>query len=525
MDTKSSKSSTFLSFPGCKTCFRKPCERLKFGRVYPGKLLFVHRRDLGFGPKDCPFVATAFHEVNQLLRDMSLVDLIRYVNDILYEMSPAEHMQTIMQHYVDGYADFDGRIRFLSALWDNNVLGVIRVPQFFSSDKGLSKWLLANEALDYQLQNDIREDPDDKAAATDSMAAQQAQAAPPPEKKQEITEIEVFVEGKEGPRKVNSNGTLEIVPDLVIGRKITCREVKGVPVTWTMEGYHTDSKNGSEATFQLRGWAKLNHWVWFPNEKPRQARIVAKDKQGKQLQASLNVFSGSKEIIELDFTKMIVWKRFNEIKDKLEELFAGLTGKDIHLEILKGVAAYGANFKESEQEKVFFSYDFAGGFDPFLSAKIKVDFVPKIKFLVKYKDFLECAVYVEGAMALNFHFVKSELKSHRAELKSEPKLEFGFQAGVNWAIQTLKKKIVVIDAKFGALSGLEGALGGFGGNDGLGLTGELSWVGIKAKGYVSAWDGQITYKKEIVLIDPITLISKEKIFFVNDKSSGDGAKE
>jgi hypothetical protein len=525
MDTKSPKVSTFLSFPGCKTCFGRPCERLRFGRVYPGKALFVHRRDLGFGPKDCPFVATSIDEVLELLSDLSLLDLISYVEDIFSEMSPAEQQCTMMQHFVDGYDDFQGRVRFLSALWDNNVLGVVRVPQFFSSDKGLSKWLLANEALDYQLQNDIKEEPDDKAAATDSMAAQQAQAAPPPEEKQRITEIEVFVEGEDGPRKVNSNGTLEIVPDLVIGRKITCREVKGVSVTWTLEGYQTDSKSGSEATFQVRGWPKAAHFVWFPNEKPKPAKIVAKDKQGKQLQASLNVFSGTKEIIELDFTKMIVWKRFNEIKNKLEELLAGLTGKDIHLEILKGLAAYGANFKESKQEKVFFSYDFAGGFDPFLSAKIKVDFVPKIKFLVKYKDFLECAVYVEGAMALNFHFVKSELKSHRAELKSEPKLEFGFQAGVNWTIQTLKKKIVVIDAKFGALSGLEGALGGFGGNDGLGLTGELSWVGIKARGYVAAWDGQITYKREIVLIDPITLISKEKIFFVNDKSSGDSPKE
>jgi hypothetical protein len=493
--------------------------------VFPGKFLLIHRRNLGFGEKGCPFVVTSLDEVNRLLRHVSLIELIRYVNNILFQMSPAEQMRTTMQHFVDGYADFNGRVMFLSALWDSNVFGVVRVPQFFNMDKNLSKWLLANQSLDYQLKNETQKQPDGQAAATDSMAGQLAQAAPPPEEKQEITEIEVFVEGEDGPRKVNSDGTLEIVPDLLIGRKITCREVKGLSVTWTLDGYQTDTKNGSEATFQVRGWPKAAHFVWFPNEKPKPATIVARDKQGNQLQASLNVFSGSKEIIELDFTKMIVWKRFNEIKNKLEELLAGLTGKNIDLEILTGNAAYTANFKESKEEKVFFSYDFAGGFDPFISASIKVDFFPENAILKKYAKFLKADVYAEGGMDLNFHFVKSELKSHKAELKAEPKLEFGVEVTANVKVQILKKEIKVLDAKIGALSGLEGALGGFGGNDGLGLTGELSWVGIKASGYISAWDGQFTYKREIVFIDPITLISKEKMFFVNDKSSGDGAKE
>jgi hypothetical protein len=186
IDTKPKIAATFLSFPGCKTCFRRPCERLRFGRVFPNKFIFVHRRNLGFGDKGCPFVVTSFDEVIPLLRNISLLDLIRYVNDILYEMSPAEQMQTMMRHYVEEYADFNGRVRFLLALWDNNVLGVVRVPQFFTMDKNLSKWLLANESLNFQLQNDIQEQPDDRAATTDSMAGRQetqATSEKPPVKK------------------------------------------------------------------------------------------------------------------------------------------------------------------------------------------------------------------------------------------------------------------------------------------------------------------------------------------------------
>ena len=170
--------------------------------------------------------------------------------------------------YVMSYDDFSGRVRFLRALWDGRAFGVVRVPLFFVN-KEMSRWLYANQSLEFTLKNNPKPD-EEKAAVTDAMASQPAaQAAPPPEKKQEITEIEVFVEGEEGPRKVNSNGTLEIVPDLLIGRKITCKEVKGVPVTWTMEGYNSSKRNGAEVSFKVSDWKKALHSAWFPNEHPK----------------------------------------------------------------------------------------------------------------------------------------------------------------------------------------------------------------------------------------------------------------
>jgi len=185
MDKQPSISNNFLSFPGCKACFARPCEGLRFGRIFPGKFIFIHRRNLGFGDKGCPFVPNSFNEVHELLRDVSLQKLIRSVNDILFEMSPMEQLRINMQDFVDSYDDFSGRIRFLSALWDSNVLGVVCVPQFFQLDRNLSKWLLVNESLDYQMRPDVKQQPEEKAAVTDSMVQQPEQATKITEMKDE----------------------------------------------------------------------------------------------------------------------------------------------------------------------------------------------------------------------------------------------------------------------------------------------------------------------------------------------------
>ncbi len=177
-DTTQSPPRDFLSFPGCKTCRGKPCSRLRFGRVFPGKFIVIHRRYLGFGEKGCPFVVTSKSEAVELFRHVPLPELTRYVNDILSDMSPSEQSRTMMRHFVDGFADASGRVDFLSALWDNNVLGVIRVPRFFTMDKPMTRWLLAHQALDLQLDHDLKEAPDDQAAVTDAMASKPAEAAP-----------------------------------------------------------------------------------------------------------------------------------------------------------------------------------------------------------------------------------------------------------------------------------------------------------------------------------------------------------
>jgi hypothetical protein len=187
MDTKPLASRNFLVFPGCKTCLARPCERLRFGRVFPGKFLFVHRRELGFGEKGCPFVATSFDEVRELLSDLSLTDLMSCCDDIIYALSVEEQHAHDQRQFVNGYDDFEGWLRFCEALWDDNILGVVSVP-LFTTNKGMAQWLYVLESLDYTLKNNIKPEAA-QAAVTDSMAnqpaAQHESAAPKQEKKKE----------------------------------------------------------------------------------------------------------------------------------------------------------------------------------------------------------------------------------------------------------------------------------------------------------------------------------------------------
>ncbi len=208
-----------LAFPGCRSCLARPCEGLRFGRVHPGKFLFVHKRQCGAEPWDCPFVPGDFSEVHQLVSSLSLVDLIGCVDDIVDRLSIQEFLSVRQEHFVASYDDIDGRMRFLEALWNAGALALVRVPQNFMANRSLAGWLLANETLAYQL-DQTKPDGSTAAAVTDTVDEQQNQAAARPKKEQVITEIEVSVEGEKGPRKVNSDGTLEIVPDLLVGRKI-----------------------------------------------------------------------------------------------------------------------------------------------------------------------------------------------------------------------------------------------------------------------------------------------------------------
>ena len=521
---------TYFKFQSCGRCFYKPCDGLRYGGVIAGKFFFVHNSHLGLGFFDCPFTVQAFDEVERLTEGLSSSELDSRLNDAYGLMTPAQILQYRMDDYIADYSDFGGRIAFIKALWDDQVISVLRIPLFFTADPKMRKWLYANENLMYSLKKTVANDGLSGAAATDSMAAKKQtksaapEAAAAPENTEDtdpvLTEIEVFVEGEEGPRKVKSGGTLEIVPDLLIGKKITCREVKGVSVAWNITGCHTEQKSGSEATFQIKGWPKIAPSIWFPNEKPHSATITAKDKQGNQLSAKLNVFSGTKELLEINFIKLPVWKKWNEIKEKLEEIIKKTTGRKIEIKLLVGGISYSANFQEAKKEKVFFSYDTSGGFNPLMAAEIKIPIVdaPVPEVIKKYVKFLEIEFVVSGGIGLNFHFKKSDLEEHKTELVCEPKFEFGIEGSSHIEAQILAKKIVVIDAKLGALSGLEGSFGGFSEGEGLGLTGELSWSGLKASGYIDAMDGRFKYTKEIVFVDPITLLKGEKVYFVNSQS-------
>jgi hypothetical protein len=134
-------SKSILSYPGCKACLSKPCKNLRFGRVFPEKLLFVHKRHLGASAQDCPFLPGSFDEVRRLIDQESLVDLVSAVEDIVSQLSAEEYLSVRQEDYVTEYCDVDGRLRYLEALWDAGALAAVRIPESIQSIQPLAEWL------------------------------------------------------------------------------------------------------------------------------------------------------------------------------------------------------------------------------------------------------------------------------------------------------------------------------------------------------------------------------------------------
>ncbi len=512
-----------LSFPGCSSCLAKPCDRLRFGRVFPGKFLLVHKRYCDASHWDCPFVAKDFEEVRSLASNDSLIDLAAPVEDILFQLSIQEQLSLRQEHFVTVYNDIEGRLRYLEALWNADALTVIRVPLNFTADKSLARWLLANETLAYQFEQKKQEE-DAGPAVTDGVAQLQTQsqlAAAPPKEKQTITDIEVWVEGEAGPRKVTSDGTLEIVPDLVVGRKITCKEVKGLDVSWAMEGYQSETRNGSEATFQVKGWPKVTNWPWFSRERPKPCTVTAKDGNGNALSARVNIFTGTQEITEIDYLKSPFFSSIQEAFEKLDKLLIDLTGKGIEIRFLYGKIGYSAGFKEDHKNvAAFWGYDFSAGLNPLFSIKLIQDFdltaiiPPAIR---KYAPSLKFELAIGGEWNLNGHYAKTGPDESEPSLNSELRILFECTGGAEITKSLFgNSEYKVIDAKLGGATGVTGDFEPLSNKKGLGVCAKMKFDGIKISGYISALDGLFTYKKEIALIEEKILMPKKELYIVGE---------
>jgi hypothetical protein len=132
----------------------------------------VRSGDIGFGLSDCPFLAQSFDEIELLLKDTSLLDLIHRINGLISDLSVGDQMRFNQNDYVMSYDDFSGRVRFLRAMWDGRAFGVVRVSLYFV-DKEMSRWLYANQSLDFTLKNNPKQ-VEENAAVTDTMAGQPA---------------------------------------------------------------------------------------------------------------------------------------------------------------------------------------------------------------------------------------------------------------------------------------------------------------------------------------------------------------
>jgi hypothetical protein len=163
----------YFKFNSCSRCLHKPCDRLRFGGVYPGKFVLVHHSSLSTVFFDCPFTARDRDEIDSLLSLISAEDLMDRIEGVSQLLSPDELLHFRRYDFAKGACDAPGMASFITALWENQVIDVMRITQSFKNDALIRKWLFAYEGLEYLLKKPELENASKKAAVTDALADEQ----------------------------------------------------------------------------------------------------------------------------------------------------------------------------------------------------------------------------------------------------------------------------------------------------------------------------------------------------------------
>ena len=166
---------TYFKFKSCARCFYKPCNRLRFGGVHPGKFMFVHGSIMGQGFVDCGFLVRDAVEIELLASAVAPNELAERLNDVLGELTPVEANQFRQEDYISHFSDFSGMIKFIDTLRENHVINILRVPFFLKDNAFMRKWLYSYEGLIYALKKPELEKEDNAKAVTDALAADQKQ--------------------------------------------------------------------------------------------------------------------------------------------------------------------------------------------------------------------------------------------------------------------------------------------------------------------------------------------------------------
>jgi hypothetical protein len=163
----------YFKFTSCPSCLEKPCDRLRFGGVFPGKFILVRNASLCAGLADCPFVARDIDEIDRLLSTVSPEELLDRIDGTIQLLAPDELMQVHQLYFMNGPHSPGALIR---ALWEYQLIGVIRIPQFFMANASIRKWLFAYEGLAYLLHKPELAKESKKTEVTDALADEQNRA-------------------------------------------------------------------------------------------------------------------------------------------------------------------------------------------------------------------------------------------------------------------------------------------------------------------------------------------------------------
>ena len=89
----------------------------------------------------CPLSVKDFDQIRQALLDMPLQDLIFQTELIMDELTPVEKLTYHINHFCNDFSDKNGRINFIKALFDANIIGALQIPFFYQHNPQLQKLL------------------------------------------------------------------------------------------------------------------------------------------------------------------------------------------------------------------------------------------------------------------------------------------------------------------------------------------------------------------------------------------------
>ncbi len=168
MNTELNQPRTFLKFKSCAHCQWQPCERLRYGGVFPGKSMVVSRSDAPPNPVDCPFLVTDPEQLRIWAEELSMADLVEQTEFVLSQLDVNMSFAIRQSHFVMSYDDREGRIRLLLALWSAGGFALLRIPHHYGSDDKMRRWLHSLEALTPTVHHEAQEQ---EPAATDDVEA------------------------------------------------------------------------------------------------------------------------------------------------------------------------------------------------------------------------------------------------------------------------------------------------------------------------------------------------------------------
>ncbi len=125
---------------------------------------------------DCPFGIRDLNELDALLESTSTEELHDRIDTILQSLSPYELLHIRQHDFMSGAGDFSAAAFLIRDLWENRIIGILRIPNRFRNDAKVRKWLFAYEGLDYLLNKPELANKAAQAAVTDGLSGAQKES-------------------------------------------------------------------------------------------------------------------------------------------------------------------------------------------------------------------------------------------------------------------------------------------------------------------------------------------------------------